>query len=231
MLVEREIIDGKAGKYVWLTYKEVYNTVLNVGESICSRGIEKACNAHGLHCVPLYDTLGAGAVKYIICHVEISIIFAEKTKISEVLKTFPDTGKYLKTLVSFSTVTNEQKLQAEKCGLEIYSWEEFLQLSKQIKDRVELPLRLRSDICVAVSVQQADVIALTKLTCLVLPQEHCGLLQSKLIWSADKAIESCSLVESILHLEPIEVNIFKGITLPDAPRFGKVFGGQFIGQA
>ncbi|KAI3700531.1 hypothetical protein L2E82_45163 [Cichorium intybus] len=97
----------------------------------------QACNAHGLHCVPLYDTLGAGAVKYIICHAEISIIFAEKSKISE----------YLKTLVSFSTVTNDQKLQAENCGLEIYSWDEFLQLSKQSKDRVELPLKLRSDIC------------------------------------------------------------------------------------
>ncbi|KAM0036547.1 putative palmitoyl-CoA hydrolase [Helianthus debilis subsp. tardiflorus] len=28
----------------------------------------------------------------------------------------------------------------------------------------------------------------------------------------------------------IKVNIFKGITLPYAPRFGKVFGGEFIGQ-
>lgn len=28
----------------------------------------------------------------------------------------------------------------------------------------------------------------------------------------------------------LKVNIFQGITLPDAPRFGKVFGGQFIGQ-
>ncbi|KAJ0565611.1 putative palmitoyl-CoA hydrolase [Helianthus annuus] len=84
---------------------------------------------------------------------------------------------------------------------------------------------------VAVSAQQADVIALTKLTCLVLPHEHCNLLQSKSIWSAEQTVETCSPVESILHLEPIEVNIFKGITLPDAPRFGKVFGGQFIGQA
>ncbi|KAL4562702.1 hypothetical protein LXL04_026732 [Taraxacum kok-saghyz] len=58
---------------------------------------------------------------------------------------------------------------------------------------------------VAVSAQQADVIALTKLTCLVVPQEHCSLLQSKSIWSADKPLESCSLVESILHLDPIEV--------------------------
>jgi len=27
-----------------------------------------------------------------------------------------------------------------------------------------------------------------------------------------------------------KVDIFQGITLPDAPRFGKVFGGQMIGQ-
>ncbi|KAK9273827.1 hypothetical protein L1049_018638 [Liquidambar formosana] len=84
---------------------------------------------------------------------------------------------------------------------------------------------------VTTSAQQANVIALSKLTCLVLPHEHCSLLQPKSIWSADKTLDTCSLVEHILHLEPIEVNIFKGITLPDAPKFGKVFGGQLIGQA
>ncbi|XP_015584564.1 acyl-CoA hydrolase 2 isoform X2 [Ricinus communis] len=84
---------------------------------------------------------------------------------------------------------------------------------------------------VIASVQQADVIALTKLTCLVLPHEHCALLVPKSMWSADKTPDSCTLVESILHLHPIEVNIFQGITLPDAPKFGKVFGGQFVGQA
>ncbi|KAK9035916.1 hypothetical protein V6N11_077939 [Hibiscus sabdariffa] len=81
------------------------------------------------------------------------------------------------------------------------------------------------------SVHVADVIALTKLTCLFLPHEHCTLLQSKSIWSKDKTLEACAPVESILHLEPIELNIFQGITLPDAPKFGKVYGGQLIGQA
>ncbi|XP_062090325.1 acyl-CoA hydrolase 2 [Humulus lupulus] len=81
------------------------------------------------------------------------------------------------------------------------------------------------------SVHHTDIIALSKLTCLVLPHEHCNLLQSKSIWSADATPGSCSLVESILHLDPVEVNIFKGITLPDAPKFGKVFGGQLVGQA
>ncbi|CAL5401009.1 unnamed protein product [Camellia sinensis] len=83
----------------------------------------------------------------------------------------------------------------------------------------------------ATSAPNADVIALSKLTCLVLPHEYCDLLQPNSIWSADKTIETCSPVENILQLDPLDVNIFRGITLPDAPSFGKVFGGQFIGQA
>ncbi|XP_061371577.1 acyl-CoA hydrolase 2 [Gastrolobium bilobum] len=80
-------------------------------------------------------------------------------------------------------------------------------------------------------VHHADVVALTKLSCLVLPHEHSALLQPKSIWSAEKSHETCSPMEHILHLEPIEVDIFRGITPPDAPKFGKVFGGQLIGQA
>lgn len=45
------------------------------------------------------------------------------------------------------------------------------------------------------SVHVADIIALTKLTCLFLPHEHCTLLQSKSIWSTDKTTETCALVE------------------------------------
>ena len=47
-----------------------------------------------------------------------------------------------------------------------------------------------------------------QLTCLVLPHEHGNLLQTKSIWSADKAIENCPLVEHVLHLDPIEVCSF-----------------------
>ncbi|CAN1254391.1 Long chain acyl-CoA synthetase 4 [Linum perenne] len=102
MLGSREIVDGKAGKYVWQTYKQVYDQVIKVGNAIRSCGVEsgekcgiygpncsqwiismEACNAHGLYCVPLYDTLGADAVKYILHHSEISIVFAEEKKIYE----------------------------------------------------------------------------------------------------------------------------------------------------
>lgn len=164
MLGHREIVNGKAGKYVWLTYKEVYDKVMKVGNSIRSCGVNEggrcgiygansaewimsmeACNAHGLYCVPLYDTLGAGAVEFIICHSELSIVFVEEKKIPEVLKTFPNTTEYLKTIVSFGKVTPEQREEVEKFGLAIYSWEEFLQLGDDKK--FELPLTKKNDIC------------------------------------------------------------------------------------
>ncbi|KAK7406054.1 hypothetical protein VNO78_07670 [Psophocarpus tetragonolobus] len=164
MLGRREIVDGKPGKYKWLTYKEVHDLVMKVGNSIRSCGYGEgvkcgiygansaewimsmeACNAHGLYCVPLYDTLGAGAVEFIICHAEVSIAFAEEKKIPELLKTFPNATKYLRTIVSFGKVTSEQKQEVEKFGLAIYSWDEFLEVGQN--QSFDLPIKKRSDIC------------------------------------------------------------------------------------
>ncbi|KAM5572176.1 long chain acyl-CoA synthetase 4-like [Rosa sericea] len=163
MLGRRETVNGKAGKYVWLTYKQVYDVVVKVGNSMRTLGLAEgdkcgifgancpewimsmeACNAHGLYCVPLYDTLGAGAVEFIICHAEVSLAFVEEKKISELLKTLPNASKYLKTLVSFGKVTSEQKESVEKHGSVIYSWNEFLQLGDKDFD---LPAKKKSDIC------------------------------------------------------------------------------------
>ncbi|KAL7189068.1 hypothetical protein ACSBR1_038853 [Camellia fascicularis] len=164
MLGRREIVNGAPGKYVWQTYKEVYALVMKLGNSIRSCGIEEggrcgiygancpewimsmeACNAHGLYCVPLYDTLGAGAVKFIICHAEITIVFVEEKKILEVLKTFPNTTKYLRTIVSFGKITPEQREEVQKFGLAIYSWDEFLLLGDN--KQYDLPVKRKGDIC------------------------------------------------------------------------------------
>ncbi|KAG0452152.1 hypothetical protein HPP92_025827 [Vanilla planifolia] len=164
MLGRREVVDGKAGEYVWLTYKEVYDIVLKIGASIRSCGVEKrgrcgiygvncpewvismeACNAHGIYCVPLYDSLGAGAVEFIICHAEVQLAFVEEKKIAELMKSFPTVAKFLKTVVSFGTITSEQKVEFEKFGLSSYSWDEFLILGNNQK--FDLPLNVRTDIC------------------------------------------------------------------------------------
>ncbi|WOG90539.1 hypothetical protein DCAR_0209783 [Daucus carota subsp. sativus] len=164
MLGQREIVKGEAGKYAWLTYKQVYDMVLQVGASIRVRGAHQgarcgiygpnctkwvismqACNAYGLYCVPLYDTLGSGAVEYIICHAEISIVFADETKLPELLKTLPSVSKHLKTLVSFGKITSEQKAIAHSFALPLFSWDEFLLLG--IGKEFELPAKKKSDVC------------------------------------------------------------------------------------
>uniref|UniRef100_A0ACD5UDN5 Uncharacterized protein n=1 Tax=Avena sativa TaxID=4498 RepID=A0ACD5UDN5_AVESA len=81
------------------------------------------------------------------------------------------------------------------------------------------------------SVHQVNVTAVTKLTCFVLPSQYGHLLQTKTIWNAEETAENHSLLEQILHLEKLEVDIFRGFTLPEAPTFRQVFGGQLIGQA
>lgn len=163
MLGRREIVDGKPGKYVWQTYKEVYEIVMKIGTSIRSVGLDKgarcgiygvnspewimsmeACNAHGMYCVPLYDSLGAGAVEFIIRHAEVAIVFVEENKVSEVLKTLPNTTDYLKTIVSFGKVTPEQRAEVEKFGIGIYSWDQFLEGDGQHYD---LPVTTKTDIC------------------------------------------------------------------------------------
>ncbi|XP_042034028.1 long chain acyl-CoA synthetase 4-like [Salvia splendens] len=164
MLGRREIVDGKPGKFLWMTYREVYNVVVKVGNSIRSCGIEQggrcgiyganspewvismeACNAHGLYCIPLYDTLGAGAIEFIICHAEVTLAFVEEKKISELLKTFPGAASYLKTIVSFGKANSQQKEEAEKYGVIMHSWDEFLALGSD--KNFELPVKKKSDIC------------------------------------------------------------------------------------
>ncbi|KAL0846066.1 hypothetical protein Bca101_019312 [Brassica carinata] len=79
------------------------------------------------------------------------------------------------------------------------------------------------------NVYSADVVALSELTCFLLMSHHCSLLESNPpISDSDK--EPC-LVERILSLDTLDLNLFRGFTIPNAPTFGKVFGGQFVGQA
>ncbi|KAL6839678.1 hypothetical protein ACP4OV_030617 [Aristida adscensionis] len=164
MLGRRKVVDGKAGEYDWMTYKEVHSVVLKLAASINKSGIKQgeccgiygancpewiismeACNALGVCCVPLYDSLGAGAVEFIICHAEIQIAFVEEKKIGELLKTCHATSRYLKTVISFGGVTNDQKDEARTHGLSIFSWEEFL-ITGGHHD-FGLPEKKKSDIC------------------------------------------------------------------------------------
>uniref|UniRef100_A0A0E0F6J3 Long-chain-fatty-acid--CoA ligase n=1 Tax=Oryza meridionalis TaxID=40149 RepID=A0A0E0F6J3_9ORYZ len=163
MLGQRKVSDGKAGDYVWLTYEEVYQKVIKIGSAIRSLGVKpgghcgiygsncpewvmamQACNSQGICYVPLYDTLGANAVEFIMDHAEISIAFVQESKIQSVLSVVKKCRAHIKAIVSFGDVTSELKREAEQLGVSCFSWEEFSSMGKQ---NYELPKKQKDDIC------------------------------------------------------------------------------------
>ncbi|GFZ19327.1 AMP-dependent synthetase and ligase family protein [Actinidia rufa] len=150
MLGWREFKDGKFGPYLWKTYKEVYEEVLLVGSALRASGAEpgsrvgiygsncpqwivamEACNAHSLICVPLYDTLGPGAVNFIIDHAEIDFVFVQDRKVKELLNPECTHAKRLKLIVCFNSLMEEDRDKTVSLDVKPYSWNEFLDMGKE----------------------------------------------------------------------------------------------------
>jgi long-chain acyl-CoA synthetase len=87
-------VDGTIGEYKWMTYREVGTARTAIGSGLVYHGIPKgaciglylinkpewiitehACCSYSYISVPLYDTLGPDAVKYIINHADLRVVF------------------------------------------------------------------------------------------------------------------------------------------------------------
>ncbi|XP_057439188.1 long chain acyl-CoA synthetase 1-like [Lotus japonicus] len=158
MLGWREFVDGKFGPYVWKTYKEVYDEVLHIGSALRACGAEpgsrigvygsncpqwivamEACCAHSLVCVPLYDTLGAGAVNFIVDHAEVDFVFVQDKKVMQLLNPDCKSVQRLKAMVCFTSITNEEKDKANSIGIKLYSWKEFLYTGQEKPSTISPP--------------------------------------------------------------------------------------------
>ncbi|PRQ23569.1 putative long-chain-fatty-acid--CoA ligase [Rosa chinensis] len=127
MLGQGQVNKKKVGPYVWTPYQEVYDAAIRVGSSIRSHVVNPACDSHAITYVPLYDTLGANAVEFIINRAEVSIAFVQENKIPAIISILPNCSMHLKTIVSFTNVSSTQKKEAEELGVSCFSWEEFFQ--------------------------------------------------------------------------------------------------------
>ncbi|KAL4013351.1 hypothetical protein IC575_025517 [Cucumis melo] len=155
--------DSKAGSYVWLTYQEAYDAAIRMGSAIRKRGVNsgdrcgiygsncpewiismEACNSQAITYVPLYDTLGANAVEFIVNHAEVSIAFVQENKLASIFSCLPRCSNQLKTIVSFTNVSSVHKKEAEELGVSCFSWEEFYQLGSL---DCELPSKQKTNIC------------------------------------------------------------------------------------
>ncbi|KAK6136792.1 hypothetical protein DH2020_029462 [Rehmannia glutinosa] len=104
----------------------------------------QACNSQAVTYVPLYDTLGANAVEFIINHAEVSIAFVQETKLQPILTCLSKCASNLKTIVSFGKISDKQKEAAEELGVACFSWDDFTQLGDSDDN---LPPKKKTDTC------------------------------------------------------------------------------------
>ncbi|MCE3050038.1 Long chain acyl-CoA synthetase 7 peroxisomal [Datura stramonium] len=97
-------VDGTVGEYKWMTYGEVGTARTAIGSGLHYYGlqlgarvglyfinrpewmiVDHACSAYAYTSVPLYDTLGPDAVKYIVNHADVQAIFCVPTTLNTLL--------------------------------------------------------------------------------------------------------------------------------------------------
>ncbi|XP_045787651.1 long chain acyl-CoA synthetase 6, peroxisomal isoform X1 [Trifolium pratense] len=97
-------VDGTVGEYKWMTYGEAGTARSAIGSGLINYGIPKgsgiglyfvnrpewlivdhACSAYSYISVPLYDTLGPDAVKFIVNHALVQVIFCVSQTLNSLL--------------------------------------------------------------------------------------------------------------------------------------------------
>ncbi|KAK7253170.1 hypothetical protein RIF29_37662 [Crotalaria pallida] len=101
--------DGTVGEYKWMTFGEAGTARSAIGSGLVNYGIPKgssvglyfinrpewliidhACSAYSYISVPLYDTLGPDAVRYIVNHAVVQVIFCVSETINSLLSILSD---------------------------------------------------------------------------------------------------------------------------------------------
>lgn len=144
-LGQRPILADKSrGPYEFQTYKEVYQEMLSIGFGLASLGLGPHAPiaifsinrpewttclfsiwSQDKVCVPLYDTLGASAVQYILQHAEITTLFVSKDRLAPVFAALGEQTALLKTIIQFEAVTDDDRTKAEAKGVTLLSLAEL----------------------------------------------------------------------------------------------------------
>ncbi|XP_048647860.1 long-chain-fatty-acid--CoA ligase 1 isoform X3 [Marmota marmota marmota] len=148
--------------YEWLSYKQVAEMSECIGSALIHKGfkpspdqfigifaqnrpewviIEQGCFAYSMVIVPLYDTLGAEAITYIVNKAELSLIFADKPDKAKLLlegvenKLTPG----LKIIVLMDTFGSDLVERGKKCGVEVISMKAMEDLGRANKRKPKPP--------------------------------------------------------------------------------------------
>ncbi|XP_066515918.1 long-chain-fatty-acid--CoA ligase 1a isoform X2 [Hoplias malabaricus] len=138
--------------YEWLSYKEVADRAELIGSALLHRGhsntgdkyigifsqnrpewtiSELACYTYSLVAVPLYDTLGTEAIRYIIDKALISTVLCDTAeKVQLILDCVSGREHSVRTLVLMEEFDSELKSQAQSEGIQILGLKELEAIGK-----------------------------------------------------------------------------------------------------
>ncbi|PHT85991.1 Long chain acyl-CoA synthetase 6, peroxisomal [Capsicum annuum] len=125
--------DGKIGEYKWMTYREAGTARSAIGSALGSRVglyfinrpewliVDHACSAYSYISVPLYDTLGPEAIKYIANHAAIEAIFCVPETLNHLLSFLSEIPS-LHLIVVVGAVDERVPSLTPSSGVEIISY-------------------------------------------------------------------------------------------------------------
>uniref|UniRef100_K7GCL6 Long-chain-fatty-acid--CoA ligase n=1 Tax=Pelodiscus sinensis TaxID=13735 RepID=K7GCL6_PELSI len=134
--------------YEWISYKEVSERAEYVGSALLHRGykptpdqyigifaqnrpewviIEQGCYTYSMVAVPLYDTLGAAAISYILNKADIALVFCDQSDKAKLLLDNVERGENpsLKTIIIMESFDSGLIECGKKCGVEVLSMREL----------------------------------------------------------------------------------------------------------
>jgi len=137
-------VDGTVGEYKWMTYGEAGTTRSAIGSGLIYRGIPKgasvglyfinrpewvivdhACSAYSYVSVPLYDTLGPDAVKYIVNHAVVQAIFCVPETLN-ILLSFLSEIPSVRLIVVVGGIDEHIPSLPSTTGVEVLSYSKLL---------------------------------------------------------------------------------------------------------
>ncbi|XP_069600415.1 long-chain-fatty-acid--CoA ligase 1 isoform X1 [Ranitomeya imitator] len=148
--------------YQWISYQEVSDRAEYLGSALLNRGCkpsseqfigifaqnrpewiitELCCYTYSMVAVPLYDTLGAEAITYIITKAEISVVFCDNTEKAKLLLASVENGETssLRTVVLMDPFDEDLVERGKKCGVEIVSLRDMEEEGKNHHERPKPP--------------------------------------------------------------------------------------------
>ncbi|XP_058083997.1 long chain acyl-CoA synthetase 6, peroxisomal-like isoform X3 [Magnolia sinica] len=137
-------VDGTVGEYKWMTYGEAGTARSAIGSGLIYHGVPRgaciglyfinrpewvivdhACAAYSYVSVPLYDTLGPDAVKYVVNHANVQAIFCVPQTLN-ILLSFLSEMPVVRMVVVVGGVDEHMPSLPSTTGVEIISYSKLL---------------------------------------------------------------------------------------------------------